>query len=662
MIHNRPILVVTEPALNAEIFKRWWTPPLYALYLKFYRWSLLSGIKDRLANFTGEVYLLTSAEIIPTSFSHPRVKVLYYDVEAGRVNLKDIPVENDRFLNDWFQTGNAMDSRWLHRGISLPDVMKVQMGIFLHLEVTWFIGTLKLIMKECNPSGVILATGASIPERIAQSLSKIRGFEADRIFVNHLSYVIPKLWAWLLRRGEKRKWISLRDQPRQERAVRARNKLPTILTIACVPRHLNTLKPLLDAFSHRSDVHVQLLAMTRMGSHFHQELSRMENSVISTSYCMDFLPREEAELLINQSGDRFRSLWADLLQSSRARTERYHGGMDLFSLALDVLKMTSLESSLVALLHIEAIYRCMEANVPSGVLAINDRRYPERAAVLMAKSRGIPASFYLNWPILSRDMTNKFDIADSVMVVGENFRKSLIGIGHNSAAISLVGDPRFDQALSAEQAGFRQKFCAQYGLEVDKPIVLMASKYTSTNFTIAEKKNFYEIMQGAFSQMPSFQWVVKAHPNEDIKQLHKQIEKWGMKPRAIVQSTDITLLLKAADISIMVTSLSGLESMILEVPVIAVQPDQKDFDTSNIVPYIKSEVVRRVRNVDELSAAMRELVQDSPARQQQVERAFEFAGNYLSPPDGKAAERILSGLGWDAEENHSAGFQKLVHL
>src|SRR4051812_46499399 len=103
MTDTRPVLIVTEPALNAEIFKRAWMPPLYRLYTWIYRFRLLSQLDALLAASSIDVVVLASEEVMPKTFSRPRVKVLYYDVESSRVDFKALTKENDRFLSNWFK-------------------------------------------------------------------------------------------------------------------------------------------------------------------------------------------------------------------------------------------------------------------------------------------------------------------------------------------------------------------------------------------------------------------------------------------------------------------------------------------------------------------------------------------------------------------------------
>jgi CDP-glycerol glycerophosphotransferase (TagB/SpsB family) len=319
--------------------------------------------------------------------------------------------------------------------------------------------------------------------------------------------------------------------------------------------------------------------------------------------------------------------------------------VDLWNLFGPFLKAVTYEMCDSAVLYVEAVARSLERTKPKQIIVVGDRRIPERAALFLARPLGIKTCFYLNNTILSREMTNKYELSDTVLVVGNNIQHGLRQRGDVSGEIVVVGDPRFDSIFTKDRDVLRREFCAKYNLDSEKPIVVMASKYISTNFTLQEKETLYRLTKTAFENLPGYQWIVKAHPNENKELLREQIAQWGAAPQAILQNVDIVQLFGIADAALMVTSMAGLEAMILKVPVVAFQPDEKDLDKSNIIPYIGSGTAWRARNAEEISRGLKTLVEDAAVREEQVSNAFAFASHYIRPPDGKSADRILSLLG-----------------
>lgn len=639
------VFVVTEPALNAEVIKRPWAAKIYRWYLTWYRWSLLRGIERWRKDGANRIVVLTSPEILHPDMKLPGLDIRSYDVEINRVDFHPIAIENERFINDWNQVGpNERISDLDHRGVPLTEVFKVQLGIELHLEITWYLGTIRLLFNESKPDLVCVMTGASYPERIAEMMSHVKGVDCRRLGFNFVSSAIPLIWSWLLTRSERRKQDFLVNHVRRDRNQTGNSSVPTILMTVCRGRQLQAYTPLLNAIAGLNSATVDLLAIGEMDSVLKHEMTHLNIPGVRPAYCMDYVSKQDAKNLLIQARPKFARLWKDIDAFSKARAQTYHDGIDLFSLASNLLKIFTTQGSLVAMLYAESAHRCLQKTRPAGVLAASDRRYPERATILLAKAAGIPTSFYLNNTILARDLTNKYDIADHVLVVGENVKQSMERLGYGKGEILAVGDPRFDYQPTETRENFRERICNTYGLDSKRPIVVMASKYTSANFTIQDKEWFYALLGSAFARFPQCQWVVKVHPNEDSKTLQQQFKEWGTMPDAVVQNIDIVTLFKIADTAIMATSMAGLEAMILKVPLIAIQPTEKDYDMSNIIPYIKSGAVYRVKSAEELTKGIDQLTTDTELRRQLVQLGFEFALRYIREPDGQTAQRILTSL------------------
>lgn len=612
---------------------------VYKVYCRRYQRLLLQSIKKIQALEKTDVVLLTSKKFIPESLNIHGVRVLYFDVLANRVAFNNLSLENNRFLKEWHLINGQKDPRWYFNQVYLPDIMEVGLGIILHMEITWYIGIIRELFNEIRPRVVYLATGQSYSERLAITHAQQHNLPYKRLGFTFISFFIPRLWSWLLTRAWRRRWEYLIDHPRKESVSTG----PVdFMFVACRGRQALVFKPLIDAIIAKTSMRVSVLASAENDPLLELEMKKMKADRIDASFCMDYLPKEDLKDLINQWRPTVHRLWKELRSGSSARSQRYHEGVDLFGLSESMLKMATIHGTFFALLYTEAVRRMLIKSAPKQIVVSSDRRYPERAAVYLGKIMNIPTRFYLTNTILSRDLTNKYDIADRVMVVGPLMKKNLKQKGLPENTISIVGDARFDLLVSSDKRELRRKIAMELGLSETKPWVTVVSKYASQNFTNEEKENTYSILREAFEKLPSYQWIVKVHPNENLEQLKNQLKLWGCRPSAVIQNIDICSLFYVSDLAVMVTSMAGLEAMVLKVPVIAVQPDKR-FDESNIIPYVSSGAACLVRNAGELTQNMVHLLESNNDREQLLQRASQFAAQYILPPDGQTLDRILTG-------------------
>jgi glycosyltransferase involved in cell wall biosynthesis len=129
--------------------------------------------------------------------------------------------------------------------------------------------------------------------------------------------------------------------------------------------------------------------------------------------------------------------------------------------------------------------------------------------------------------------------------------------------------------------------------------------------------------------------------------VREQAWQWGWPDVPVTQEYDIHKLFAAADATVMVTSMAGVEAMALGCPVIAVQMAGKDYDGGYMFPYVRGGAVERVDIGDgrAFARALDRALLDDEARADLVKRGFEFAKRYIHPVDGALASRFLGVVG-----------------
>jgi hypothetical protein len=309
----------------------------------------------------------------------------------------------------------------------------------------------------------------------------------------------------------------------------------------------------------------------------------------------------------------------------------------------------AIERSLViSRLYLESARRALDALSPEAVVISSDRRYAERALAMAARARRIPTLLFWGASLLSRDRINTFEVADRLLLIGNDVRANMEKQGIEPRRLTVNGDPRSNAARLEDRTVLREGIFTEFSLPPGRPLVVLVSKYVSVVFSPEEKEAFYRTVAGAVERVGRVNVVIKAHPNERLPLLERQAREWGWADPVLTQTYDIHRLFRAADAAVMVTSMAGVEAMAMDCPVIAVQTRGKDFERGGYMPaYVTQRAVEHVEmeDIDGLAAKLTSLVSDGPARDDLVARGRRFAARYLHPVDGRLTDRLLAVVG-----------------
>ena len=635
------VLLVTHSTRSIGEFRRPWVRALYRRYVARFRREL-SAVVARVAR-EGEVTVLTSRELVDTKTLPAPVALRYFDDESFQVTAETVGDLTDHLESAvWPEHGRELSLDY--HGVWLPDVLTIGRGVVLRLEIAEPLAAIQKVCDDAKPRRVVLLTGASIPERLARCVAQRQGWPvevASRRFVWPRIYA--RVYAALSPREERLRLRSLLERPR---AGVTPARLPAgerVLFVTCRPRHHYVVDPLADAVrAAGAEAHV---VASDPDSETRMRLSALCEEGVAASIFLDHLPARDAAALVQTYRPIFRDLWRRIERDPSFRARLAWNGIELADVARPFLRDTVTRSLLSALLAQAAAFRAMDAIQPTSVVVTSNRRHAERTLALVARVRGIPTVFFPGTLLFSRDPSNRFDLGDRILVIGEYLRERMLAAKLvDPRRISVVGDPRSDAARRVASAQLRDEIAREFGLPADRPFLIFVSKVVSLHFSAAEKEAFYRTVAGAFEHLPAVNLVVKIHPNEDEALVRRQAREWQWPGSVFTKTFDIHRLFAAADAAIMVTSMAGIEAMALGCPVVAVQTPGKDFEGGVMPPYVSENVVEHVDmgDADGLAKALRRLLEDAEARTALVERAKKFAARYVHPADGALAGRLLS--------------------
>jgi glycosyltransferase involved in cell wall biosynthesis len=630
------ILVVSEALRSIGEFRRAWVRALYGAHVRRYRRALDTALA-RLAP-VHEVTLLAARELVDHATLPAGVSLRLYDEESFKAEAEPLADLGARLVTAWWprrgtEPGLSVDGVWL------PDLLPVAKGILLRLEVLEFLAALERVMDDVKPQRVVLVTGASIAERLARAFAEDRAIPVDTAAWMPSSFVLATLWRTLRVREERQALRQLLRHSRRPAPIPEGR--PRIVFTACQARHFEVVEPLTVSLRH-DGVNATVLAASVDGA-MDARVARVAAGGVPCASFMDYLPRAEARRIVREMWPLRRRLLRRLDADPAYEALARHGSVGLGRLLRPFAANAVGRAVVTARLYLEAARHALDALSPDAVVIASDRRYAERALALAARARGVPVVLFWGASLLSRDRTNTFDVADRLLLIGDDVRAAMVSQGLAPSRLAVVGDPRSNAACLAPRDRLRAQVFADLGLAPGRPLLVLVSKYVSVLFSSEEKAAFYRTVARAVERLGRPNVVVKVHPNEHLALLREQVRGWEWRDAVLTQSYDIHRLFRAADAAVMVTSMAGVEAMAMECPVVAVQTRGKDFEGGYMPPYVSAGAVERVDtdDVEALAAALSRLVGDAAAREALVARGRTFAAQYLHPVDGRLTERLL---------------------
>ena len=222
-------------------------------------------------------------------------------------------------------------------------------------------------------------------------------------------------------------------------------------------------------------------------------------------------------------------------------------------------------------------------------------------------------------------------IADKTSVYGPfhyNFltRES----AYPESAVVVTGQPRYDKMAMADKIFSKEKFCAKWGLNPRRKIVLVATQ------PLRMRKAFFRGVLRGLKLLPEVQTIIKPHPRENSELYEKLIEQEKMGIILLPKRSETLEALYACDVLVAMSSTVITEATILRKPAVTVRPTRGD-----PAPYY-NEVTLRVDLGEDLAPLVRKALYDEKTREKLKKEERKFAFNHTYKLDGKATERVVN--------------------
>jgi hypothetical protein len=639
------LLLVTQSTRSYGEFRRPWVRRLDRRYVAAHRrWT--ARVARALAA-RGPLTVLAARELVDEAALPSGTRVRWYDEQALRTDTGTLAALARQLEGRAWPAPDAAPAL-VHRGVWLPEVLTFNRRLLLRLEIAEPVGAVGAVWDEAKPDRLVVLTGASPPERIAARFARRDGRPVETAAPGFLAArLYARAQAALFPREERLRVRAFLAWPRRPAGPPPPAAGPRILLATCRPRQHLLVDPLVEALRQAGAAcHVAVLPIPELRA----ATERLDRAGVPWSWLSDDLPAAEGRALVRRLAPDLARAWRRVRRDPAVAAGCAWQGLDLAPVARPFLRDAVTLGLRAAAVFQEAAMRALDRLRPDAVIVTNVRRHAERALLLAARARGVPALVFSNAFVMVREREDIFNLGDRLLVIGEHVKQRLCAEqGLPPARITVIGDPRSNAARLLPRAALRAETLAAFGLADDRPLVTVVSKYVSLLFSIEEKAAFYRAVFGARRRLGDPHVIVKVHPNEDLGRLREQVREWGCPEARLTQDHDIHRLFAASDAAVMVTSMAGLEAMAMGCPVVAVQTAGKDFEGGGMPSYVGAGVVERVdlaldapeTTAVSLAAALRRLLADPAARAERVARGRAFAAPHLHPVDGRLGARLL---------------------
>jgi UDP-N-acetylglucosamine 2-epimerase len=260
---------------------------------------------------------------------------------------------------------------------------------------------------------------------------------------------------------------------------------------------------------------------------------------------------------------------------------------------------------------------------PDSLIVGDDRSTITRTCILPAKEQEIPVieiqHGLFSLPEIFVNLMPE-PVSDKICVWGNSSREYLLELGFEDEKIEITGSPEFDEhkksALSFE--------------DKENKIILFATQapYKSINLEVIEE-------MGKNKKLDKFLIYVKPHPDEDPVSYKFLEDKFPDKVYVRPKNENLSHLLAISDVILTISSTVGLESAILDKPLLCINfLNEKSM-------YVDDGIALEVKDIEELAEGIINVFNPKIAAELSENRK-KFVNEYVYGLDGKSSERIMN--------------------
>jgi len=349
--------------------------------------------------------------------------------------------------------------------------------------------------------------------------------------------------------------------------------------------------------------------------------------------------KEAADILMRSKND-IEKAFKNIRNSPHLNKFKYRG-VPLAEIAIDDIYVVLMHRGMQAALNQHVIQQCIKKYNVCGFIGMDNSVATSVWLDECAKHK-IPSFFHFYnatlSPILYRMLLDSYN--PTAWILGGSGQLKYFREGDHKKKDNFIvcGDMFADTIVRCDKETLRKKMKDLKSIPDDKKVAILISCYVIADFTEERKKIFFQTVASAVEGL-GMELVIKAHPNEELSILEKQMKEWNVKA-AIFHTEDIRDVFLAGDVVCMYNSEAAQQAMLVGVPVISLVSEEMVPVFDKNWNYYSSGAIEFVPLGDDPSETISKVVSDSNFRKALIDRAKRYTEKLLGKSDGNNAKRF----------------------
>ncbi len=361
---------------------------------------------------------------------------------------------------------------------------------------------------------------------------------------------------------------------------------------------------------------------------------------------------------VRRATRQIRALWRELTGSAGLRDLFAHRGVAFHDLCGPDFAATLLLQLPWAVRCYEEMAAVLAAVRPQVVCLYAESSGWGRAALAACRAAGVPTvaiQHGILYPKYYSYLHGPDEAAcprpDRTALFGEAARRFLVESGgYAPDSLVLTGSPKFDDLLRTAASWDRDAARARLGAGPEERLVVVASRHKAIRASHQSIGSAFPALVRAIEGLAGVRCVVKPHPAEPADAYDADLRAAGATRTRVAPATaGLTELLHAADALVTVESLSAIEALVLDRPVLILNMP------TNLRELVDRGVAAGCARGDDPTDVLKDLLfgTETPARLAHARR--EYVDDVAHGADGGATARIVALLRQTAEARGMVG-------
>jgi len=627
---KKKLLIITEDIVKIQTF----SGKLGRNYSFFYRnflklkiYLLINLLKSKY-----HITLLTS-----DTFSFKSINTLYYSQSLDLDRTVKLKPLSWKLTSEIVAIITKVDKNFtIHQSIPLIKLWENKISSQIQYNYLSYLELIDRFLKSKKYDAVLII-GNSLQEKLTRFYAKKYHLKLINLSWPNLNFVTNWLFTYFRHRELTKKINDFKIQSLKPKPSLKSLSSPILLSVDFY-RHLKTLVPIYKQLKKSKANPLFITNVTSLKNHLKNFKIKDSNYL----FLANFLPKDFFDNHLaswKKTSKKIHQHVKHVVNGKPSKSEDFFQQL-VFPEISPIIKHGLILSRLY-LVAGEQLFKTMK---PRNIVIAADIRLTELTLSYLAKKYQIPSLTVSPRTMMFDEETYKYDTTDFISVTGNHARDKLLKFKVPLKRIRVLGDPRYDYFKQLEKKFSRSKIYKQLHInDLNKKIVLLISDRPNAHFPKEEKRDIFLLLSKAVKSIDQAVLIVKPHPTEKRFRVLEELKQWGITNAIVSDNNQLELfdLLKASSVIVTAWSMTGLEAMILNRPVMIVNPYLKNYD--KFIPYVKNSAAIQVSSVKEATNSLQILIdQRHPQTKKLLQAGQIFSQYYVKKPDGKVSQKIAN--------------------